>query len=126
LINREVVEFHNLIFEPNQGKFCVHTTFKKELRHGEKQFSNDPNRLGAELYQAKTDALLGFNVKHLGLLASEKVKEVHFSCVGNIFASIEQDGLSRHSLNFYMIAKHASEGKVVETQRKKGAEIVQL
>jgi hypothetical protein len=73
MINREVVEFHDVIFEPNQGKVAIHTTFKKELKAGEKQFSNDPNRHGLELYQIKTDALLGFNIKTVGLLASEKI-----------------------------------------------------
>jgi len=89
LINREVHKFHNVIFEPNQGKIAIHTTFRKELRQGEKQFSNDPNRYGVEIYQAKTDSLLGFNVKYVGLLNSEKIKEFQFSCVGNIFSSIE-------------------------------------
>ena len=55
MIKREVVDFHEVIFEPNQGKVAIHTLFKKELKAGEKQFSNDPNRLGVDMYQIKTD-----------------------------------------------------------------------
>lgn len=83
-------------------------------------FSNEPNRNGAEIYQAKTDSLLGFNVKYIGLLGSEKIKEFHFSCVGNVFCSVEQDGLTRHSLNFYMIAKISNDGDTVVNEIRKG------
>ena len=36
VINREVVKFNNVVFEPNQGKIAVHSYFKKELKAGEK------------------------------------------------------------------------------------------
>ena len=126
-IKREVAEFHNIVFEPNQGKIAVHTLFKKELKAGEKQFSNEPNRLGVDMYQIKTDALLGFNVKPMGLLPSEKIKQFYFSCVGNIFSTVEQDGPTRHSLNFYMISKISNEGKTTSAEQqsnKKGARLV--
>lgn len=105
LINREVHEFHNVIFEPFQGKLAVHTTFRKELKSGEKQFSNDPNRLGVDVYQLKSDTLLGLTIKTVGLIASDKIKEIYFSCVGNVFCTVESEGASRNSLNFYMIAR---------------------
>jgi len=89
MIKREVVDFHGVIFEPNKDKIAIHTNFKKELKVGEKSFSNEPNRLGLELYQIKTDSFLGFQVKPMGLLACEKIKEFYFSCVGNVFTSVE-------------------------------------
>lgn len=127
MVNREVVEFHGVIWEPNQGKVAIHTTFKKELKAGEKSFSNELNRQGLELYQIKTDPLLGFGVKPVGMLGSEKVKEFYFSCVGNIFTCVEQDGPTRHSLNFYMISKISNEGQTTSAEQqlnKKGARLV--
>ena len=80
------------------------------LKQGEKQYSNEPNRNGVDIYQIKTDALLGFTIKTVGLLNSEKIKEFYFSCVGNVFTTVEQEGPTRHSLNFYMISKISNEG----------------
>ena len=43
---------------------------------------------------------LGFHLKPLGTMSSEKVLEVHFSGAGNILCTIDQDGQSKTSLNF--------------------------
>jgi len=50
MINRDVQEFHGVVFEPNQGKVAIHTTSKKVLEAGHKQFSNDPNISTADIY----------------------------------------------------------------------------
>jgi len=55
--------------------------------------------------------MLGLTVKSIGGCPSEKVQEVHFSGVGNIFCTVEQDGPSRYSVNFYMIQKISNEGQ---------------
>lgn len=110
MINREVSKFHNIIFEPNQGKIAIHTTFRKVLKAGEKQFSNDPNRLGIDIYQIKTDPLLGLKISTIGLMGSEKIKEFYFSCVGNVLCTVESEGTTRNSLNFYMISRISNEG----------------
>lgn len=57
----------------------------------------------------------------MGLLPSEKIKEFYFSCVGNVFSTVEQDGPTRHSLNFYLITKTSNEGQTQEVTNKKGA-----
>lgn len=109
VINREVAEFHSVAFEPHQGKFAIHMKWRKVIEG--KQFSNDPYKNGAEFYQIKTDALLGFTVKQLGVLNSDKVHEIYFSCVGNLFTTIEQESGNRYALNFYMISKISNEGQ---------------
>jgi len=117
LINRDVQKFHNVIFEPHQGKIAVHTTFRKVLEAGQKQFSNDPNRLGIDMYQIKTDSLLGLKISTVGLIASEKIKEFYFSCVGNVFSTVEAEGASRNSLNFYMISRISNEGQTTHAEQ---------
>jgi hypothetical protein len=127
LINREVTKFHNVVFEPHQGKIAIHTTFRKVLEAGQKQFSNDPNRLGVDVYQIKTDPLLGLKITTVGLISSDKIKEFYFSCVGNVFATIESEGASRNSLNFYMISRISREGETTQAEQqlhKKGARLV--
>jgi hypothetical protein len=63
------------------------------------------------VYQIKTDNLLGLKINSVGLINSEKIKEFFFSCVGNVFATIEAEGASRNSLNFYMISRISREGE---------------
>ena len=108
VINREVSDFHSVVFEPNQGKFAIHMKWRKVIEG--KQFSNDPYKNGCEVYQIKTDALLGFNVKQVGVINSDKVYEVYFSCAGNILCTIEQESGMRYALNFYYISKISNEG----------------
>mmetsp|Transcript_31429 Transcript_31429/g.48043 ORF Transcript_31429/g.48043 Transcript_31429/m.48043 type:complete len:522 (-) Transcript_31429:13-1578(-) len=115
LIKREVETFYSCIWEPNQGKLGVHTLSKKVLEAGQRQFSNDPTRSGVDFFQLKTDALLGFTVKEVGPLPSEKVKEVHFSSVGNLFCAIESEGPAKNSLSFYMIQKISNEGQTTSS-----------
>jgi hypothetical protein len=105
LVNREVNEFHGIYFEPNHNKFGICTQSKKVLRAGEKQFSNDPNVNCLDMYQIKSDNLLGFVVKSIGGPTSDKVNWMAFSCVGNVFCTIEKESPTRQSLNFYIISK---------------------
>ena len=127
MINREVSEFHSITFEPQQGKVAVHTTSKKVLRAGEKQFSNDPNVMTVDMYQIKSDSLLGFVVKPIGHPNCEKIVEIHFSCVGNVFCTVEKETPTRSSLNFYIITKTSNEGQTTsapQQSNKKGAKLI--
>jgi hypothetical protein len=127
LINREVHEFHDVFFEPQQGKVAVLTTARKVLRAGERQFSNDPNANYCDTYQIKTDSLLGFVVKPIGGPTSEKITWMSFSCVGNVFCTIEKETPTRSSLNFYIISKISNEGQTTSAPQqltKKGAPLI--
>ena len=73
VINREVSEFKSVVFEPHQGKVAINVTARKVLEAGQKQFSNDPYVSIIDMYQIKTDSLLGFVVKKVGTPASEKI-----------------------------------------------------
>lgn len=78
------------------------------------------------MYQIKSDPLLGFVVKSIGLPTSDKVVEVYFSCVGNVFASVEKESPTRFSLNFYIITKISNEGQTTSAPQqlnKKGAKL---
>ena len=79
------------------------------------------------MYQIKTDNLLGLKISTVGLIASEKIKEFYFSCVGNVFSTVEAEGASRNSLNFYMISRISNEGQTTHAEQqlhKKGARLV--
>ena len=52
-------------------------------------FSNETSKNLVDLYQIKSDATLGFHLKVLGQMASEKVLEVHFSGAGNVLCTID-------------------------------------
>lgn len=93
------------------GKLAILVTCKKVLEVGQKQFSNDPYISVADLYQVKSDQLLGFTIKQIGTLHSEKVQELYFSSVGNIFCTIDKDSATRFSLNFFMINRISNEGQ---------------
>ena len=92
-------------WEPNGTKLAVLTVSKKILEAGQKQFSNDPNRSGVDVYSLKSDSLLGLTVKYVGPMLSDKTQEVHFSGAGNILCTIDQDGINKTSLNFFLIQK---------------------
>jgi len=61
-------------------------------------------------------------------MASEKIVEVYFSSVGNVLATMEQEGMGhRHSVNFYMISRISNEGQINKAEHqstKKGAKTV--
>jgi hypothetical protein len=73
VINREVDKFKSVVFEPHQGKVAIIVSARKVLEAGQKQFSNDPFVSVIDMYQIKTDSLLGFVVKKVGTPASEKI-----------------------------------------------------
>lgn len=108
-INRQVIKFHGAIFEPHQAKLAIHAQSKRIVEQGTANFSNETSKNLVDLYQIKSDATLGFHLKPLGTMASEKVLEVQFSGAGNILCTIDQDGLNKTSLNFFMIQKNSNE-----------------
>ena len=70
------------------------------------------------MYQIKTDTLLGFVVKSIGKPISDKIAWMSFSCVGNIFCTIEKEAATRQSLNFYIISKISNEGQTTSNNPK--------
>lgn len=103
-----------MIFEPHNAKVAIHTKSKKVLEAGQKQFSNDPYMTGVDVYQLKTDSTLGFTVKNVGRMGHEKMVEFYFAGSGNLLCTIEQETLTRCTLNFYMIRKISNEGKTTQ------------
>jgi len=118
LVEREVHEFKGIIWEPHHAKVAIHTKSKKVLEAGQKQFSNDPFRTGVDLYQLKTDSFFGFVVKKVGPMAPEKMQEFHFAGSGNLLCTIEQESLTRLTLNFYMIRKISNEGQTTKAAQQ--------
>lgn len=131
LVDREVQEFHGIIWEPHQGKLAIHTLSRKVTEAGMKQFSNNPIRNGVDIYQLKSDPILGFVCKRVGFLPSEKTVEFYFSGAGNIFVTVELEGTSsisgKHSINFFYINKISNEGETMSTTQhvtKKGQALI--
>ena len=54
LIEREIVEFRSVTWEPNQAKVAIHTQSRKVLAYGEANFSNDLLRNIVDIYQIKS------------------------------------------------------------------------
>ena len=98
-----MTEFHKAEWEPYQAKLAIHTTSKKIIQAGEANFSNDLSRKIVDIYQIKSDSELGFIVKSIGTIGSEKVLDVYFSGVGNVLCTIDQELGDRSTLNFFMI-----------------------
>jgi hypothetical protein len=118
LVEREVNQFLGVIFEPHHAKVAIHTKSKKILEAGQKQFSNDPYMTGVDVYQLKTDTTLGFTVKTVGRMSHEKMVEFYFAGSGNLLCTIEQETLTRCTLNFYMIRKISNEGKTTSATQQ--------
>lgn len=70
-----------------------------------------------DIYQIKSSATQGFQVKEVGSLPSEKVVDVFFSGVGNILCTIDNEAQNRCTLNFYLITKISNEGQTEAVTR---------
>ena len=108
-INREVVKFTGVVFEPSQAKFAIHAESKRIIEHGQANFSNEKSKSLADLYQIKSDSMNGFTCKPIGTLASEKVQEIHFAGTGNLLCTIDTEGTNKTSLSFWLIHKVVQE-----------------
>ena len=56
IIEREIVEFSGIAWEPHQAKVAIHAVSRKVLAHGEISFSNDLLRNIVDIYQIKSSA----------------------------------------------------------------------
>jgi uncharacterized protein with WD repeat len=117
-VDREVNQFLGVIWEPHHAKIAIHTKSKKILEAGQKQFSNDPYMTGVDIYQLKTDNFFGFVVKKVGRMGHEKMIEFYFAGSGNLLCTIEQETLTRSTLNFYMIRKISNEGQTTQAAQQ--------
>lgn len=53
IIDREIVTFHGVVWEPNHAKVAIHTTVKKVFGYGEVQYSTDASKSLVDVYQLK-------------------------------------------------------------------------
>ena len=103
LINREVIKFNNLIWEPNYGKLAVHTLAKRQLDAGKKDYTLDAQRNGIDIYEMIEDPIKGFTTKPIGQLPSEKVVGFQWSGSGDVFNLFENEG-GKNSVTFYIVS----------------------
>lgn len=104
MINREVLKFHSVVWEPFNTKLAIHTLAKRQVEAGKKDYTIDATRNGIDIYEMLDDPIRGFLTKTIGFLQSEKVEGVTFSGAGDIFTVFEKEGL-KQSLSFYIISK---------------------
>ena len=109
IMNRHVLEFYGAVFEPHQAKLAIHAQSERIVEAGQANFSTQTSTNLVDLYQINSDATIGFHLKPLGTMHSEKVKEVHFSGAGNVLCTIDTDGTSKTSLNFFLIQKNVND-----------------
>ena len=83
-MNREVLEFYGVIWEPNFNKLAVHTNSKRQLEAGKKDYSLESRRRGVDIYEMVDDPLKGFIVKNIGSLISEKVVGLNWAGSGGM------------------------------------------
>jgi hypothetical protein len=55
VINREVLKFHGIIWEPNHSKLAIHTESKRILEAGKKDYTVDARRNGIDIYEIYQD-----------------------------------------------------------------------
>lgn len=103
MIQREVVKFHGVIWEPFHGKLAVHTLSKRILDEGKKDYTLDAQRNGIDIYEMIDDPIKGFITKTIGFLPSEKIVSFNWSGAGDIFNVVENEG-GKNALSFYMIS----------------------
>lgn len=103
LINREVIKFLGLIWEPNHGKLAVHTLAKRSLDAGKKDYTLDAQRSGIDIYEMLEDPIKGFITRTIGFLPSEKVTGFQWSGSGDVFNLFENEG-GKNSVSFYIVS----------------------
>eukprot|EP00347_Sterkiella_histriomuscorum_P005175 403357608 len=104
LVNRDVIEFNGVIWEPFHSKMAIHTLSKRVVEAGKKDYTLDAKRNGVDIYEMIDDQIKGFVTKTIGYLPSEKVVKFSFSGSGDIFTVYEQEARMA-TVSFYMIMK---------------------
>jgi len=123
LINREVLKFHGIHWEPYHSKMAVHTLAKRIVEAGKKDYTLDAQRNGIDIYEMIEDPIKGFVTKTIGFMPSEKITGFRWSGAGNIFNVFESEG-SKSSIQFYMISVEENQALVHEkaiVQKVKGS-----
>ena len=122
-LNRDIIDFYGVIFEPNQAKFGIHTNSKRILDAGQANYSNETSKALVDIFQIKSDSINGFHLKYVGTLVSEKVLEFYFSGAGNVLCTIDQDAPTKTSISFFMIQKNQNEGQAQDAKNTKLTEV---
>ena len=103
LINRDVIKFNSIVWEPHHSKMAVHTLSKRIVDAGKKDYTLDAQRNGVDIYEMIDDPIKGFVTKTIGFLPNEKITAFHWSGAGDIFDIFESEG-GKNSVTFYMIS----------------------
>ena len=105
-ITRDVHEFYDIFWEPNHHKVALHTLSKREAVEGRKDYTAGATRSGVDIYEMRTDKVLGFVVENIGSHPAEKVTNFTWSPSGDIFGICEKEGITvnaKHIWSFYLI-----------------------
>lgn len=108
LVNREVITFNDVIWEPHHSKMAIHTLAKRTVESGKKDYTVDAKRNGVDIYEMIDDPIKGFVTQTIGFLPSEKVSGFLWSGAGDIFSVFETEG-GKYSVSFYMISKEQTQ-----------------
>ena len=92
LIQREVLEFHSVVWEPKHAKMAVHTLSKRQIEAGKKDYTLDAQRNGVDIFEMVEDPVKGFETRTIGFLPSEKVVGIQWSGAGDMFNLFENEG----------------------------------
>ena len=105
-IERQVIEFRNVHWEPNHTKLAIHTLAKKE-NEGKREYTSNPTRDGVDIYEMVHDKeTKSFVVKTIGKLNNDRIVAFSWAPCGDIFTACERDGTTINSKKiwgFYMI-----------------------
>ena len=107
-MNREILQFFDVFWEPNGRMLAVLTLSKKESTNG---INMDAKRQGVDIFQVEHDKLKGFVIKDIGAHQADKVVDFCWSPAGEIFCTLEKDGafVSAKSIwNWYLIEEQAA------------------
>ena len=108
MVNREVLKFNGVVWEPFHSKLAIHTLSKRQIEAGKKDYTLDAQRNGVDIYEMLDDPIKGFITKTIGFLPSEKVVGFQWSGAGDIFNVFEQEG-GKNVVSFYMISVDQSQ-----------------
>lgn len=103
LIDREVIKFNSVIWEPMHGKLAIHTLSKRQIEAGKKDYTLDAQRNGIDIYEMLDDPIKGFITQTIGYLPSEKIVGFQWAGTGDIFNIFENES-GKSSVTFYMIS----------------------
>jgi hypothetical protein len=99
-VERDVLNFLGIYWEPNNRKLAVHTNSKRDEG---KTLTVDAKRQGIDIYELNQNKQTGsFDIKLIGMHPGERVEKFSWSSVGDIFVVCEKETM-KNVWGFYMI-----------------------